>query len=76
MGIALSMSKLRTYKENFERINKEFRPIDYALNNNQIACAIAAIAEKKKKRIFLTVPPGKGKSRIISAIIAYKALVD
>ena len=38
-----------------------------------MACAIAAMSNKKERRIFLTIPPGKGKSRVISAIIAYKA---
>ena len=50
--------------------------MSYGLNNNQIACAIAAVYEKKKRRIFLTIPPGKGKSRVIAAIIAYKAIYE
>ena len=42
-------------------------------NQNQIGVALAAlfyILKGSMKRIFLTAPPGKGKSRILGGIIA------
>ena len=77
MQVMPHSTRLKQFKERFANINMELKQIEYSLNNNQIACAIAALYEKKKnKQIFLTIPPGKGKSRVIAAIIAYKAAYE
>ena len=56
-----------------EKLNLEFNAVKYNLNNNQMACVIGAVRCKGKGRVFLTIPPGKGKSRVIAGIIAYKS---
>ena len=77
MQISLSNPKQKSFEKQFDQINRELKSIDYSLNNNQIACAIAVLTNNAKhKRIFLTIPPGKGKSRVIAALIAYKAAFE
>lgn len=46
--------------------------IGLEVNNNQYGCAVAAICEPNRKRTILGIPSGKGKSRVIAAIIALK----
>ena len=59
-----------------DKLNLQFNAVNYNLNNNQMACVIGAVKCKGKGRVFLTIPPGKGKSRVIAGIIAYKSKFD
>lgn len=45
-------------------------------NNNQYACAVAALWDDRKPRSFINVPSGMGKSRVIAALIALKNEYD
>ena len=45
--------------------------LSYEPSHSQFACAITAVMLfSQHKRIMLTIPPGKGKSRVICAIAA------
>ena len=59
-----------------DKIQQIFSQVDYAINNNQFAAAIAALCSPKSKRQFLTVPSGMGKSRIIAAVLALKNMME
>lgn len=59
-----------------DKIQQIFSQVDYAINNNQFAAAVAALCSPKSKRQFLTVPSGMGKSRIIAAVLALKNMME
>ena len=50
--------------------------IDFVPNNSQFGCAVAALCDKRKPRTMISVPTGKGKSRVIAAVVALAASYD
>ena len=70
MGIDLPSNKIKAYTEKQESVRKILAQNKFSINNNQFACAVAALCDSRYKRTLLSIPPGKGKSRVIAAIIA------
>ena len=68
MGIVLSEQRTAQFLSKQAAVADVLDPIELSVNNNQFACAIAAVYDDKKRQ-FLSVPSGMGKSRIIAAVI-------
>ena len=75
MGYDLPPKLLDAFVSKQSRLKQIFAQVDYAVNNNQFAAAVAALCDKKSKRQFITVPSGMGKSRIIAAVLALKSMM-
>ena len=61
------------YTKRREKIRSLLADVDLECNKNQFGCTVAAICDPKRKRTLLAIPSGKGKSRVIAAIIALKS---
>ena len=70
MGVDLSETKWHQYVKLQERVNYDLGNINFVPNNNQFGCAVAALCDKRKPRTIISVPTGKGKSRVIAAVVA------
>ena len=68
MGIVLNEQRIAAFLSKQAAVADVLDPIKLSVNNNQFACAIAAVYDEKKRQ-FLSVPSGMGKSRIIAAVI-------
>ena len=71
MNVPLTEKQIQTYNDRRAYTDSYLNDIQLQVNNNQYGCAVAATCERKP-RIIVAVPPGKGKSRIMAAIIALK----
>ena len=71
MEVHLTEKQIKTYNDRRAYTDSYLNDIELQVNNNQYGCAVAATCERKPRTI-VAVPPGKGKSRIIAAIIALK----
>ena len=76
MGIDLSDSKWAEYVKRQDQVNADLRTVSLLPNNNQFACAVAGLCEKRRRRNIISVPSGKGKSRIIAAAVVLAARYD
>ena len=74
MGIELPPAMLERYVQKQDKVRGVLQQIDYSVNNNQFAAAVAALCDPKSRRQFLSVPSGMGKSRIIAAVLVLKHL--
>ena len=41
------------------RVNEVLSQMHFRVNNNQFCCAVATLADQRKRRHFVTVPAGK-----------------
>ena len=57
-------------------MNADLRTVGLLPNNNQFGCAIAGLCDKRRRRNIISVPSGKGKSRIIAAAVVLAARYD
>ena len=55
-----------------KRVREILAQNNFSVNNNQFACAVAALCDSRHRRNFLSIPPGKGKSRVIVAVIVLR----
>ena len=76
MDVDISDRKYRQYLSHQRQVNKDLLPCHLQPNNVQFGCAVAALCDKKKTRNIISVPSGKGKSRIIAAVVALAAHQD
>ena len=72
MKVPLTPNQIAKYTARKEAIDAYLEDIGLQVNNNQFGCAVAATYDSKKPRTILAVPSGKGKSRIMAAVIALK----
>ena len=56
MGIELPPAMLERYVQKQDKVRGILQQIDYSVNNNQFAAAVAALCDPKSKRQFLNVP--------------------
>ena len=73
MGIDLSTRKYKTFVGHQEHVDKVLDGVGLGANSNQFGVAAAVLLKAKTPRMLLSVPSGKGKSRIIAAIITLQA---
>ena len=73
MGIVMSDNKWRQYIKRQAEISAPLADVGLEPNNTQYGCAVGAICDGSRQRCIISVPSGKGKSRIIAAIIAMRA---
>ena len=59
-----------------EKVNYDLGNINFVPNNSQFGCAVAALCDKRKPRSIISIPTGKGKSRVIAAVIALAVTYD
>ena len=71
MNVPLTEKQIKMYNDRRAYLNSYLNDIQLQVNNNQYGCAVAATCQRKPRSI-VAVPPGKGKSRIIAALIALK----
>ena len=73
MGISPTPERLTQFLSKQVEVAGVLDPINLSVNNNQFACAVAAVYADSKRQ-FLSVPSGMGKSRIIAAVIALQSM--
>ena len=76
MGIELPPAMLERYVQKQDKVQGILQQIDYSVNNNQFAAAVAVLCDPKSRRQFLSVPSGMGKSRILAAVLVLKHEYD
>ena len=76
MDVNISNNKHRQYTKHQKQVNKDLLPCHLQPNNAQFGCAVAALCDKKQPRSIISVPSGKGKSRVIASIVALAAYQD
>ena len=59
MGAEIAPTMLELYIKKQERVRSILQQIDYSVNNNQFAAAVAALCDPKSRRQFISVPSGK-----------------
>ena len=73
MNQLISKNQVRDYNKRMTMVESVLKDANLQPSNRQIGCAVAMIMHQSK-RVFLTVPSGKGKLRIIAALIALSTL--
>ena len=73
MDIDINETQYKTYVKRRHETERSLADIGLLPNNNQFGCAVGAVIDRKRPRNVISVPSGKGKSRIIAAVIALRA---
>ena len=73
MGIILKENRWQQYVNRQPQVNADLLMVHLQPNNVQFGCAVAALCDKRRPRSIISVPSGKGKSRIIAAAVALAA---
>ena len=73
MEIDMSETKWKHFVNRHDEISTTLNDVELKPNHAQYGIAVGAICDAKRPRCIICVPSGKGKSRIIAAIIAMRA---
>ena len=73
MEIDMSSHKWKHFVNRQDEINRDLGDVGLKPSHAQYGIAVAAICNAKRPRSVISVPSGRGKSRIIAAIIAMRA---
>ena len=65
----ISKSMLKRLRKLQHDVNRDLAPVGLQPNNAQYGCAVAALYKREHSRSIISVPTGKGKSRIIAAVV-------
>ena len=66
-------NSLKRYYKQKKSVTDELSSVGLQPNNSQYGCAVAALYKTQNSRSIISVPTGKGKSRIIAAVVALAA---
>ena len=73
MEISLSQRTYDYFRRLRKAIDRDLRCVGLPCNNIQYACAVAAVSNRSRPRVIVQIPSGRGKSRVMAAVIALKA---
>ena len=71
MSVYFDVERIAKYTKLYRSIVESTGDYQFAPNHNQFAAAVASLYIKDQ-RVLLSVPPGKGKSRILAVILIIK----